>query len=54
LPVLGVVHGVREALHGLCIATGLQVLEAMMEAAREVLCGPKCGSGNMKRDPVAT
>ena len=38
LPVLGVVHGVREALHGLCIATGLQVLEAMMEADREVLC----------------
>jgi len=24
-----------------CIATGLQVLEAMMEADREVLCGPK-------------
>ena len=24
LPVLGVLHGVREALHGLCIATGLQ------------------------------
>ncbi len=24
LPVLGVVHGVREAFHGLCIATGLQ------------------------------
>ena len=34
LPVLGVVHGVREAFHGLCIATGLQVLEAMMEADR--------------------
>ena len=41
LPVLGVVHGVREAFHGLCIATGLQVLEAMMEADRAVLCGPK-------------
>ncbi|MCY3819244.1 MAG: hypothetical protein OXH52_07770 [Gammaproteobacteria bacterium] len=41
LPVLGVVNGVREAFHGLCIATGLQVLEAMMEAEREVLCGPK-------------
>ena len=41
LPVLGVVHGVREAFHGLCIATGLQVLEAMMEADREALCGPK-------------
>ena len=24
LPVLGVVHGVREAVHGLCIATGIQ------------------------------
>ena len=35
------VHGVREAFHGLCIATGLQVLEAMMEAVRAVLCGPK-------------
>ena len=31
LPVLGVVNGVREAFHGLCIATGLQVLEALME-----------------------
>ena len=41
LPVLGVVNGVREAFHGLCIATGLQVLEAMMEADRQVLCGPK-------------
>ena len=41
LPVLGVVNGVREAFHGFCIATGLQVLEAMMEADREVLCGPK-------------
>ena len=41
LPVLGVVNGVREAFHGLCIATGLQVLEAMMEGDREVLCGPK-------------
>ena len=41
LPVLGVVNGVREAFHGLCIATGLQVLEAMMEADREMLCGPK-------------
>ena len=41
LPVLGMVNRVREAFHGLCIATGLQVLEAMMEADREVLCGPK-------------
>ena len=41
LPVLGVINGVREAFHGLCIATGLQVLEAMMEADREALCGAK-------------
>ena len=41
LPVLGVVNGVREAFHGLCIATGLHVLEAMMESDREILCGPK-------------
>ena len=41
LPVVSVVNGVREAFHGLCIATGLQVLEAMTEAGREVLCGPK-------------
>ena len=40
-PVLGIVNGVREALHGLCIATGLPVLETMMEADRQVLCGPK-------------
>ena len=41
LPVVSVVNGVREAFHGLCIATGLQVLKAMTEAGREVLCGPK-------------
>ena len=41
LPVLGVVNGVRDAFHGLCVATGLQVLEAMMEGDREALCGPK-------------
>ena len=41
LPVLGVVNGVREAFHGFCIATGLQVRGAMMEADREVLCGAK-------------
>ena len=41
LPVLGVVNGVRGSVPWLCIATGLQVLEAMMEADREVLCGPK-------------
>ena len=41
LPVLGVLNGVREAFHGLCITTGIQVLEAMMEGDREDLCGPK-------------
>ena len=41
LPVLGVLNGVREALHGLCITTGIQVLQAMMEGDREDLCGPK-------------
>ena len=41
LPVLSVLNGVREAFHGLCITTGLQVLEAMMEGDREDLCGPK-------------
>ncbi len=41
LPVLGVLNGVWEAFHGLCIRTGMQVLEAMMEGDREDLCGPK-------------
>ena len=41
LPVLGVLNGVREAFHGLCITTGMQVLRAMMEGDREDLCGPK-------------
>ena len=41
LPVLGVLNGVREAFHGLCITTGLQVLQAMMEGDREELCGQK-------------
>ena len=41
LPVLHVVHGVPEAFRGLCFATGLQVLKAMMEADRAMLCGPK-------------
>ena len=41
LPVLGVLKGVREAFHGLCIKTGMQVLEAMMAGDREDLCGPK-------------
>lgn len=32
---------VRQAFHGLCISTGLQVLQAMMEDDREAVCGPK-------------
>lgn len=41
LPLLGVLMDTREAFHELCIATGQQVLTAMMEADREALCGPK-------------
>ncbi|MDE0385823.1 MAG: IS256 family transposase [Defluviicoccus sp.] len=41
LPVLSVLDGAREAFHGLCITTGLQVLQAMMEGDRDDLCGPK-------------
>ena len=41
LPVLSVLNGAREAFHGLCITTGLQVLQAMMEGDRDDLCGPK-------------
>ena len=58
LPVLGVVNGVREAFHGFCIATGLQVLEAMMEADREVLCVVRRGairsSGRRGAEGVST
>ena len=41
LPVLGVYLDARGAFHELCIETGRQALQAMMEADREVLCGPK-------------
>lgn len=41
LPVLGVLRDVRRAFHGLCISTGLQVLQAMMEDDRDAVCGPK-------------
>ena len=41
LPVLGVLRDVRQAFHGLCISTGLQVLQAMMEGDRDAACGPK-------------
>jgi putative transposase len=41
LPVLGVYLDARAAFHELCVETGRQALHAMMEADREVLCGPK-------------
>jgi transposase-like protein len=40
LPLLSTLTQSREALMGLCIATGLQVFEQMMEADRKALCGP--------------
>ena len=41
LPVLGVLTGIRDAFHGLCVATGLQVLTAMVEIDGEASCGPR-------------
>ena len=41
LPVLGVYLDARYAFHELCVETGRQALQAMMEADRTVLCGPK-------------
>ena len=41
LPLLALLGDVRQAFHGLCISTGMQVLQAMQEADRDVLCGPK-------------
>ena len=40
LPVLAVFGDVRQAFHRLCISTGMQALQAMQEADRDVLCGP--------------
>ena len=40
LPVLGVLNGVREALHGLCITTGLQAAEPRSGAAPPVPAEP--------------
>ena len=39
--MLAVLGDVRQAFHGLCISTGMQVLQAMQEADRDALCGPK-------------
>ena len=41
LPVLGVYLDARHAFHELCVETGRQALHTMMEADRNVLCGPK-------------
>lgn len=41
LPVLGAYLDARHAFHELCVETGRQTLAAMMEADRELLCGPK-------------
>lgn len=37
----GVLKDVQHAFYGLCISAGKQVLQAMMEADRIALCGPK-------------
>lgn len=41
LPMLETLRSVHEDVLGLCVATGLQVLDAMMEQDRTALCGPK-------------
>ena len=41
LPMLSALVDVRASLQELCIETGQQVLQAMMEHDREALCGPK-------------
>jgi putative transposase len=41
LPVGNVLRDVRSAFFGLCINAGKSVLQAMMEAERTALCGPK-------------
>ena len=50
LPVLAVLGDIRQAFHGLCISTGMQVLQAMQEADRDALCGPK---GRHQRERTA-
>ena len=41
LPMASVLRDVRHAFFGLCVHAGKHVLAAMMEADRQVLCGPK-------------
>ena len=46
LPLLEVFGGIESSLFELCVDSGQQVLQAMMEQDREDLCGPR-----WKRDP---
>ncbi len=41
VPVQGVLKDVKHAFYGLCVQAGFEVLAAMMEADRVVLCGAK-------------
>ena len=41
MPLQGVLQDVQQAFYGLCIEAGRRVLDVMMEADREALCGPK-------------
>lgn len=40
LPMFGALSNARSSFHDLCVETGQQVLQAMMEQDREALCGP--------------
>jgi len=51
LPVQGVLRDIQHAFVGLCVHAGRQVLAAMMEEDRRVLCGPK-GVPNAARSAV--
>jgi len=46
LPLLGAFANIEKSFFELCIDSGQQVLQAMMEQDREDLCGPR-----WKRDP---
>ena len=41
LPMLGAFAGIEDAFFDLCVHSGRQVLDAMMEQDREELCGPR-------------
>ena len=40
LPLLGAFASIEDAFFDLCVHSGRQVLDAMMEQDREELCGP--------------